>query len=74
MTTKILSLGSGSLCELRPGIGLCDECALPKWPQRYVGYGFMVCLDCLALGNQKKISVGFGWTVKFVPKITFVAG
>ena len=37
-----------SLCELRPGIGLCDECSQPKWPQKYVGYGFMVCLDCLA--------------------------
>lgn len=34
-------------CELRPGIGPCDECNLPKWPQEYVGYGFMVCLDCL---------------------------
>lgn len=37
-----------SLCELRPGIGLCDECALPNWPQQYVGYGHMLCLDCLA--------------------------
>lgn len=36
-----------SRCEIRPGIGLCDECSQPKWPQEYVGYGFMVCLDCL---------------------------
>ena len=42
------ALGSESLCELRQGIGLCDECGLPKWPQKYEGYGFMVCLDCLA--------------------------
>jgi hypothetical protein len=34
-------------CELRPGIGLCDQCCLPKWPQKYEGYGFMVCCDCL---------------------------
>jgi hypothetical protein len=37
-----------SLCELRPGIGLCDSCTLPKWPQEYVGLGCMLCLDCLA--------------------------
>lgn len=36
-----------SRCEIRPGIGLCDECTLPKWPQLYLGYGIMVCLDCL---------------------------
>lgn len=36
-----------SLCEIREGIGLCDDCTLPKWPQEYVGYGCMVCLDCL---------------------------
>ena len=40
-------------CELRPGIGLCDECALPKWPQQYVGYGCMLCLDCLNKQQQK---------------------
>lgn len=34
-------------CEDRPGIGLCDECGKPRWPQIYVGYGCMVCLDCL---------------------------
>lgn len=34
-------------CEIRPGIGLCDDCGKPKWPQRYVGNGCMVCLDCL---------------------------
>jgi len=34
-------------CETRKGIGLCDECSLPKWPQEYVGYGMMICLDCL---------------------------
>ena len=37
-----------TLCELRPGIGLCDGCGLPKWPQEYVGYGIMLCLDCIA--------------------------
>jgi hypothetical protein len=36
-----------SKCEIRPGIGLCDQCGLPKWPQRYMGYGSMICLDCL---------------------------
>lgn len=34
-------------CELRPGIGLCDNCNLPNWPQEYCGYGFMICSDCL---------------------------
>jgi hypothetical protein len=42
-----------SKCELRPGIGLCDECDEPKCPQTYVGYGIMLCADCLA----KSISV-----------------
>ncbi len=37
-----------SQCELRPSIGLCDECGQPKWPQEYAGYGAMLCLDCLA--------------------------
>ena len=32
--------------ELRPGIGLCDQCGEPRWPQRYVGYGMMICDDC----------------------------
>ena len=41
-------------CELRPGIGLCDDCGLPKWPQRYMGYGFMVCLDCLEVEAKEK--------------------
>lgn len=36
-----------SLCTLRPGIGLCDQCSLPKHPQTYVGYGIMLCADCL---------------------------
>ena len=36
-----------SKCELRPGIGLCDSCGLPKWPQQYMGNGSMVCKDCL---------------------------
>ena len=39
--------GSASRCELRPGIGLCDCCGEPKWPQVYEGYGCMICLDCL---------------------------
>jgi hypothetical protein len=47
----VVSCGRESVCELRPGIGLCDECALPKWPQRYMGYGFMVCLDCINWRN-----------------------
>lgn len=48
-----------SLCEIRPGIGLCDECSLPKWPQRYMGYGFMVCEDCLAaeMANAKPAKI-----------------
>lgn len=33
---------------LKPGIGLCDDCGEPRWPQEYVGYGMMVCVDCLA--------------------------
>lgn len=37
-----------SQCELRPGVGLCDMCGLPKWPQLYMGYGCMLCLDCAA--------------------------
>ena len=36
-----------SRCYIRPGVGLCDECGQPKWPQVYAGYGCMVCLDCL---------------------------
>lgn len=43
-----------SKCELRPGIGLCDCCGLPKWPQRYEGYGSMVCLDCLDREEQER--------------------
>ncbi len=27
------------------GIGLCDVCCLPK-PQRYMGYGIMLCAQC----------------------------
>ena len=34
--------------ELRPGIGLCDQCGLPKWPQQDIGYGMMLCADCLS--------------------------
>ena len=36
-----------SRCEMRPGIGLCDKCSKPKWPQEDMGYGIMLCLDCL---------------------------
>lgn len=39
-----------SKCEIREGVGLCDDCHLPKWPQKNLGYGFMVCLDCVAEG------------------------
>lgn len=35
-----------SLCEIRPGIGLCDNCGEPKFPQRYYGAGTMICDDC----------------------------
>jgi len=43
-----------SRCEIREGIGLCDECSLPKWPQLYLGYGIMVCLDCLLRGGERE--------------------
>ncbi len=43
----LIKAKDASLCELRPGIGLCDDCSLPKWPQKDLGYGHMVCLDCL---------------------------
>lgn len=45
-----------SECEIREGIGLCDECSLPKWPQKYMGYGFMICLDCLAKDSVPSVS------------------
>lgn len=38
---------ASSRCELRQGIGLCDECGQSKWPQAYMGYGWMICLDCI---------------------------
>ena len=41
------AIDSASRCELRPGIGICDCCGEPKWPQVYEGYGCMICLDCL---------------------------
>ena len=44
---RVVTRPAPTRCELRPGIGLCDECSQPKWPQEYVGYGCMVCLDCL---------------------------
>lgn len=40
--------------ELRPGIGLCDECLEPKWPQKHVGYGMMICADCLDKNNKEE--------------------
>jgi hypothetical protein len=45
-----------SLCEIRPGIGLCDDCGKPAWPQRYMGYGCMVCLDCCAAAESKALN------------------
>jgi hypothetical protein len=42
-----------SKCELRPGIGLCDSCSLPKWPQEHDGYGSMICLDCIEAERKK---------------------
>ncbi len=33
--------------EIRKGIGLCDSCGEPRWPQTYMGYGNMICEDCL---------------------------
>lgn len=47
LAEQFIASARKSKCELRPGIGLCDDCGLPKWPQEYVGYGAMVCLDCL---------------------------
>lgn len=44
---RTLKSATESKCELRPGIGLCDDCGLAKWPQVYQGYGIMVCLDCI---------------------------
>lgn len=34
--------------ESQPGIGYCDDCGEERWPQVYIGYGMMVCLDCLS--------------------------
>jgi len=45
-----------SLCEIRHGIGLCDDCGKPKWPQRYMGYGCMVCLDCIAATESEALN------------------
>lgn len=36
-----------SKCVIKKGIGPCDCCGLDKWPQRYIGYGFMFCADCV---------------------------
>lgn len=38
----------GRLTELRPGIGLCDDCGEPRWPQTDMGYGTLICADCRA--------------------------
>jgi hypothetical protein len=46
-----MSASAPSQCVLKPGIGLCDDCCQPKYPQVDVGYGCMVCLDCLN-GNR----------------------
>lgn len=43
----------GLKTELRPGIGACDDCGEERWPQTYVGYGMMVCLDCLSVKETK---------------------
>lgn len=39
-------------CVRREGIGLCDECDQPMWPQKYVGLGVMLCLDCLGEAEE----------------------
>lgn len=39
---------AGRKTELRPGIGACDDRGEERWPQTYVGYGMMVCQDCLS--------------------------
>ena len=44
-------------CEIRDGIGLCDDCALPKWPQKYIGYGIMICLDCAAAAQSSRNAI-----------------
>lgn len=43
-------------CEERPGIGLCDDCTKPMWPQVDLGYGMMVCLDCLTPAEREAYS------------------
>lgn len=42
------------LTKRKEGIGLCDQCCQPNYPQEYVGYGCMVCLDCLAINAQEE--------------------
>lgn len=44
--------------ELRPGIGLCDQCGEPRWPQRYVGYGMMICDDCVDTEKRPRKAEG----------------
>lgn len=46
MVDELVKSAMPSKCELRPGIGLCDSCGLPKFPQQWDGCGHMVCLDC----------------------------
>jgi hypothetical protein len=46
--TRMFTDMSERRTERREGIGLCDQCGQPNWPQEYVGCGCMICLDCLA--------------------------
>jgi len=51
------STAKKSKCEIREGIGLCDKCMKPKYPQENLGYGIMWCLDCIDEAKQSKTSV-----------------
>lgn len=58
VTAETPALEAGRRTQLRPGIGLCDQCYEPRWPQTYVGYGDMICLDCLSPAERRRAGVG----------------
>jgi len=39
---------------IKKGYGFCDQCGEERIPQEYVGYGAMICLDCID-ENEKLI-------------------
>lgn len=45
---------AGRKTELRPGIGFCDDCGKERWPQKYMGYGIVMCLDCIKKMEHKE--------------------